>query len=349
MIYVGSLMGLTRVRGLLFGLFIIAALSGAVATLQVPARAPRAEAAGDCTTDPALDSEEQAFLQLINDYRVANGRVPLTASYTLSKAAQWKSNDLGVKKYFAHDDYTGPGGTVWRTWVQRIRDCDYGYNAWLGENIAAGNSGALATFNQWKNSPGHNANMLGSNYTAIGIGRAFVSGSPYGWYWTTEFGSVSDGWPSGGTPTATTTASPTRTPTATRTPTRTPTRTSTVTPTRTATPTSGASLPGNETVVPVPTATPGGGIAGAPVAITSPAAGAVVRGRIEIRAVASGADAVTVRFWIDGAYLGSETRQPFAQRWDTRRWPNGTHRIRVEAAGPGGAAVMHEIDVVVAN
>ncbi len=179
-----------------------------------------AAAAGDCTTDPTLDSEEQLFLQLINNYRAQNGLQPLAISYTLTKASQWKSDDLAANNYFAHDDLT-------RTWDQRIRDCGYGYNAWMGENIAAGNSGAQATFDQWRNSPGHNANMLGANYTAIGIGRAYSASSTYRWYWTTDFGSVSDGWP-GSTPTATATATRTATPTATTVP---PTSTSTATPT----------------------------------------------------------------------------------------------------------------------
>lgn len=193
-----------------------------------------AAAAGDCTVDPSLDSEELYLLQLVNDHRAQNGFGPLAASWTLSKAAQWKSQDMATNKYFAHDDLT-------RTWVQRIRDCGYGYNAWLGENIAAGNSGALATFNQWKNSAGHNANMLNANYTAIGIGRAYGAGSPYGWYWTNEFGSVSDGWPSG-TPAPTNTAPPS-TSTPTRTATATPTRTATpAPPTATATPAAGASV-----------------------------------------------------------------------------------------------------------
>jgi hypothetical protein len=68
----------------------------------------------------------------------------------------------------------------------------------MAENIAAGNSTAQATFEQWRNSSGHNANMLHSNMRTIGIGRAFVAGSPYGWYWTTEFGSINDGWPASG-------------------------------------------------------------------------------------------------------------------------------------------------------
>jgi len=143
---------------------------------------------GDCTTNPALDDQEVEFLRLINNHRAANGLAALSVSYTLSKAAQWKSEDLGRNAYFAHDDLN-------RTWVQRIRDCGYGFNAWLGENIAGGVSNAQAAFDLFKNSPGHNANMLGGNYYAIGIGRAFVAGSPFGWYWTTEFGSHLDSWP----------------------------------------------------------------------------------------------------------------------------------------------------------
>jgi uncharacterized protein YkwD len=158
-------------------------------------------AAGDCTTNPALDAEEQQLLTLINNHRAQNGRTPLVASYKLSKAGQWKSQDMGAKGYFAHDDQS-------RTWVQRLRDCGYGYNTWLGENIVAGVSTAQAAFDAWKNSAGHNANMLGANYTAIGIGRANVPGSPYGWYWTTEFGGVDDGWASAQLPAPTPTSSP---------------------------------------------------------------------------------------------------------------------------------------------
>ncbi len=146
-----------------------------------------AAAAGGCTVDAAMDSEEQAFLLLINNYRAQNGRAPLKASYMLTKAAAWKSRDLATNNYLAHDDLN-------RTWSQRIVDCGYGFNTWLGENIAAGYATAQQVFGGWKASPGHNANMLGANYTAIGIGRYFQQGSTYGWYWTTDFGGFSDGW-----------------------------------------------------------------------------------------------------------------------------------------------------------
>jgi uncharacterized protein YkwD len=149
--------------------------------------APPAGAVVNCTIETSMDSEERAFLVLLNNHRAANGLAPLGLSYKLSHASQWKSNDLGVNAYFAHDDLNRP-------WVQRIRDCGYGYNTWLGENIAGGVSDAQSAFNLWKNSIGHNANMLGANYTTVGIGRAYVPGSPYGWYWTTDFGGINDGW-----------------------------------------------------------------------------------------------------------------------------------------------------------
>jgi uncharacterized protein YkwD len=164
-----------------------AILAVAVAFAVANNTAPRTFAAGDCTVDATMDSEEQAFLVLINNYRAQNNLPPLVASYMLTKASAWKSKDLGTNNYFAHDDLT-------RTWVQRIRDCGYGFNTYLGENIAAGYTTAQQVFDGWKNSPGHNANMLGASYTSIGIGRYVVQGSTYGWYWTTDFGGFSDGW-----------------------------------------------------------------------------------------------------------------------------------------------------------
>ncbi len=171
------------------GALLVALLVAMALTLLAGvAAAPRpAAAAGDCTIDASMDTEEQAFLTLINNYRVQNSLPKLHLSYMLSRASAWKSKDLAVNAYFAHDDLS-------RTWVQRIRDCSYGYNTFLGENIAAGYVTAQSVFDGWKASPGHNANMLGANYTSIGIGRYFVAGSPFGWYWTTDFGGYDDGY-----------------------------------------------------------------------------------------------------------------------------------------------------------
>lgn len=161
------------------------------ATLLPVSTAP-AHAAGPCAltaAEVALDVEEKAFLTQINNYRVANGRTPLKISYFLTKASAWKSKDLGVNAYFAHDDTP-----IGRTWYQRVQDCGYTYGTAAGENIAAGYTTAAQVFAGWQASSGHNANMLSTSYTAIGIGRHYVAGSPYGWYWTTNFGGVDDGW-----------------------------------------------------------------------------------------------------------------------------------------------------------
>jgi uncharacterized protein YkwD len=175
----------------------------AAAVLLVVTHLPVAtvSAAGDCTLSPAeynLDTEEKAFLTLINNHRAANGRAPLTVSYLLTRSSAWKSKHMGQYNYFAHDDTP-----IGRSWSQRTVDCGYTYGTWLGENIAAGYVTAAAVFEGWKNSPGHNSNMLSTNFTAIGIGRHNYAGSTYGWYWTTVFGGVNDGWSSTGPETIT--------------------------------------------------------------------------------------------------------------------------------------------------
>ncbi len=131
---------------------------------------------------PTLDANEQEFLKLINDYRTANGAPALKVSISLTNASRWKSNDMGSKNYFAHNDLDG------RDPFQRMVAFGYNYNTWLGENIAAGYSDASSTFTQWKNSPGHDRNMLDPNFKVIGIGRAVYPGTRYINYWTTDFG-----------------------------------------------------------------------------------------------------------------------------------------------------------------
>jgi uncharacterized protein YkwD len=132
--------------------------------------------------DEALDAEEQAFLGLINTYRAQNGLGPLAVSPAMTRAAAWMSADMASKNYFSHTDSLGRSAFV--------RLAAFGYAAsTMAENVAAGNAGAQATFNQWKASPGHNANMLHAGVSAIGIGRAYDASSSFGWYWTTDFGS----------------------------------------------------------------------------------------------------------------------------------------------------------------
>lgn len=152
------------------------------AALLAPIMAPSSALAA-----VTLDSEEAAFCGLINSYRATQGLPALMVSEALTAASEWHSTDMATKNYFSHTDSTG------RDPFQRMTAFGYGYSTYRGENIAAGNATAQATFDQWKNSAGHNANMLNANYKVIGIGKATNTTSTYKNYWTTDFGGVVDG------------------------------------------------------------------------------------------------------------------------------------------------------------
>ena len=205
------------------------------------------------SADPALDAEEQAFITLINDYRDQNGLGPLAINPELQDAADWLSNDMGVIGYFSHTDSLG------RSPWDRMDDFGYSYSTSKGENIAAGYTSAQSVFDAWRNSPGHDANMLSSNYVVMGIARVYTSGSPYGWYWTNAFGGYDPPGPPQSTPSPTPpppqTPAPTPTPSPAPTATPTPPPSPTFTPAQTVTPTATPVLP-DETPTEAPTLTP---------------------------------------------------------------------------------------------
>jgi uncharacterized protein YkwD len=158
-----------------------------------------AESASALTLEEGLDAEERAFLTALNNHRAQNGLAPLQVSVSLSKAADFHSRQMADNNYFSHTLLNGV------TWNQNLCNHGYCYATYKAENIAAGNSGGSGTFTQWKNSAGHNANMLGTNFKVVGIGRAYNANSTYKWYWTTTFGGYVDevmtqGTSGGGTP-----------------------------------------------------------------------------------------------------------------------------------------------------
>ena len=148
------------------------------------------------TAEPSLDEVELEFLQRINAYREANGAPCLTPSPTMAMAAEFLSDEMGRVPFFSHQeppcDDSG-GACTGRNPFERIEA--FGHDAWTaaGENIAAGRPDAEGVFEQWRNSPGHNANMLNSRFTSIGIARALVPDSPFRFYWTTDFSNYIDG------------------------------------------------------------------------------------------------------------------------------------------------------------
>ncbi len=147
------------------------------------------------TTPPALDSEESAFVTLINNYRAQNGVGLLQVSVTLQTASQWMSTDMASDNYISHTDALG------RSTQARLAAFGYSYSPW-GENLAAGDSDAQTTFNDFvtdcdPDSSGnctysHRANILNGSFVALGVARAYSANSMYGWYWATDFGGYLD-------------------------------------------------------------------------------------------------------------------------------------------------------------
>jgi len=202
---------------------------------------------------PLLSGEEQALLEYVNGYRIENGLNPLTISPTLTEAARWMSQDMADSDYFSHTDSLG------RNPFQRMAasgyDCE-AYNTWCGENLAAGVAAGSETFELWRNSPGHNGNMLNPNYVVAGISAAFNQDSTYGWYWTLDLGGFDDSGqpPPTATPEATPTAPP-LTPTPpppTETPSPSPTHTPSPSPTATPQPSATSTPQPSATSTPVP-------------------------------------------------------------------------------------------------
>jgi uncharacterized protein YkwD len=140
--------------------------------------------------DPAacLDEREARFLELINDYRRENGVPELAVSKALNQASYLHSKDMADKNYFDHDSQDG------RTPDDRMAEQGY-EDGTTGENIAAGYPTAEKVFEIWRNSPGHNENMLDEDFAVIGIGLAENDSSEYGEYWTTDFGGEVDAAP----------------------------------------------------------------------------------------------------------------------------------------------------------
>lgn len=135
----------------------------------------------------AMD-EELVFVRLLNEHRTANGRDPVKLSPTLNQGAYDYSARMGEEGFFSH--VSPDGGQFFE------RMCEAGYDpactgsALVGENIAAGQETGEEVFDSWRNSPGHNENMLERGFRVIGIGRAEVGGSRLGFYWTNTFASI---------------------------------------------------------------------------------------------------------------------------------------------------------------
>jgi len=153
---------------LIFGFFAIVSLAS-----EVQAQSQRAV---------DVDARIKTLFDLVNEYRTENGLVTFRASVKLTEVADWMARDMAANNYMAHTDSLGRDPFV------RMDDLGYAFNTWKGENVAAGPVDPGVTLDLWKNSPGHNENLLRPEYTVMGLGRAYGANTTHEWYWAQEFG-----------------------------------------------------------------------------------------------------------------------------------------------------------------
>ena len=130
-----------------------------------PTAAPSAST-GDYTT-LSVTAQEQKVLNLLNQDRQANGLPALALDPELSRLARLKSEDMRDNRYFAHES------PAWGNAAAMLKQFGFAFSG-VGENIAhhATVEKAEAAF---MSSSGHRGNILGSQWTKVGVGVAVDS------------------------------------------------------------------------------------------------------------------------------------------------------------------------------
>ena len=110
------------------------------------------------------------LIDMLNEYRASNGVAPLEVDEELMGCAAVRAAECSLK--FSHDRPNG-------------QTCFSLSDKMFGENIASctyyGTAYDIARYimDMWKNSPGHNENMLTDYYSTVGIAAFLSEGSIY--------------------------------------------------------------------------------------------------------------------------------------------------------------------------
>ena len=131
-------------------------------------------------THTALDPEKAR--DLINQYRHDKGLKPLALNAELTAAAKSHSRDLAKWDRISH--YGSDGSNPW----DRVKRT--GYKARLAaENVGTGQVDFQEVLRGWKESPGHNKNLLLSDATHMGIALVQDPKTEFKSFWTLVIGS----------------------------------------------------------------------------------------------------------------------------------------------------------------
>lgn len=125
--------------------------------------------------------EAERARDLINAYRKEKGLRPLKLNAELSNAAKGHSKDLAKWDRISH--YGSDGSNPW----DRVKRS--GFNARLAaENVGTGQVSIEEVMKGWKESPGHNKNLLLADAEYMGIALVQEPKSEFKTFWTLVLG-----------------------------------------------------------------------------------------------------------------------------------------------------------------
>ena len=124
------------------------------------------------STKAELDAKAAA--SMISGYRRNHGLGPVTLDRELMRLAQEHARAMAA--------YNEMGHNVGTSFAERIRKSTIRSSA-VVENVAAGYHNLAEAFSGWRDSPGHNANMLHPDVTRMGIAAVYAPGSKYRVFW----------------------------------------------------------------------------------------------------------------------------------------------------------------------
>ncbi len=132
---------------------------------------------------------EKEVLKLTNKERKKRGLKKLKWNETLAYSARYHAQDMAEENYFEHSSFdrnsNGKLKEVCGTFDRVEAFIVFNY---LAENISAGQVTPEAVVKSWMKSPGHRKNILGKNFSELGVGFYQSNNSEYEYYWVQNFG-----------------------------------------------------------------------------------------------------------------------------------------------------------------
>jgi uncharacterized protein YkwD len=147
------------------------------------AETPEFTGCGGQAPESVNSAYEQQIVVLVNAERTSRGLPPLKRVALLDQAARYHAKDMQQDNYFYHDTYDRVNGALSLICSMATRISGFYPNwSWIGENIAKGYSSPQSVIAAWMGSPGHQQNILHTEYWEIGVG--YYTGN----YWVQDFG-----------------------------------------------------------------------------------------------------------------------------------------------------------------